>query len=50
MAELLRVQSIIVAAKPEQLGMRALLRDLSIFDDDNPVRTPNGGEAMRNDK
>src|ERR1044071_7361833 len=48
MAELLSIQAIIMSDIPQQFSMCALLRDFAVFDDDNPVRPPNSGEAMRN--
>lgn len=50
MTELLRVQTIVMSAKLQQFCMRALFGDATILDDENPIGTSNGGEAVSNDE
>ena len=48
MAELLRIQAVVMSALAQEFGMRALLGDLSILDDQNTIRSADGGKTMGN--
>ena len=50
LAELLRIEIVIISALAQQLLMGTAFLNLSTADDEDPIRRANGGKAVRNDE
>ena len=48
--ELLSIEAVIVSSLAQELGVRTHFRDAAFFNDNNPVRSADGRQAVSNDK